>query len=289
MSRLLAIRLSALGDVIHTIPAVIALRDRYDVTWVVESPYRELVEIVAKVKTIPVTLRKWRTLPQTWRDVRAFDVAIDFQGLIKSALIARASGAKERVGFARELVREKPAAWFTNKHPRVDASKHVVDWNLQLASATQQPSNPATYREFAQGDFPQLESKVILLPGAGRPEKMWPLERFRELAQKLGDKAVAVWGPGEEELAKSIGCAVAPRTSLRQLASVLQNAEIVIGADTGPLHLADALGTRVIGLYGPTNPKRNGPYWQLDRCISTFESSKRMDAITVADVLRLIE
>jgi len=287
---LLAIRLSALGDVIHTIPAVVALRDRYDVTWVVESPYRELVEIVAKVKTIPVSLRKWRTLPKTRRDIRGFDVAIDFQGLIKSALIARASGAKERIGFARELVREKPAAWFTNKHVRVDATKHVVDWNLELvgrASARPVGLKPDLC-EFSQGHFPALENKIILLPAAGRPEKMWPLERFRELAHRLGDNAVAVWGPGEEELAKTIGCAVAPRTSLRELASVLQNAQLVIGADTGPLHLADALGTPVIGLYGPTNPKRNGPYGQLDHCISTFETSKKMDAISVADVMKVM-
>src|SRR5437762_609568 len=116
---LLAIRLSALGDVNHTIPAVVALRDRFDVSWVVESPYRELVEIVAKVKTIPVTLRKTSTLAKSWRDVRGFDVAIDFQGLIKSAVITRASGAKDRIGFDRDQVREWPAAWFTNKHVRV--------------------------------------------------------------------------------------------------------------------------------------------------------------------------
>ena len=296
-SSLLAIRLSALGDVIHTIPAVVALRDRYDVTWVVESPYRELVEIVANVKTIPVTLRRWRTLPRTSREIRGFELAIDFQGLIKSGLIARMSGAKERIGFARELVREKPAAWFTNKHVRVDPAKHVVDWNLALASIGGQAPPPLRtgevpvlhWKEFASGDFPELRGKVVLLPGAGRPEKMWPLERFRELAHQLGDRAVAAWGPGEEELARSIGCTVAPRTSLRELASLLQYAEVVIGADTGPLHLADALGTRVIGLYGPTNPKRNGPYGQLERCISTFETTKRMDAITVGDVMRLIE
>jgi lipopolysaccharide heptosyltransferase I len=296
-SSLLAIRLSALGDVIHTIPAVVALRDRYDVTWVVEAPYREVVEIVAKVKAIPVTLRKWRSLPRTSREIRGFDVAIDFQGLIKSALIARASGAKERIGFARDLVREKPAAWFTNRHVRVDATQHVVDWNLALASSGGEAPTPVRtgeapvlhWKEFASGDFPDLRGKIVLLPGAGRPEKMWPLERFRELAHQLGDRAVAVWGPGEEELAKSIGCAVAPRTSLRELASLLQYADVVIGADTGPLHLADALGTRVIGLYGPTNPKRNGPYGQLDRCISTFETTKRMDAISAGDVMRLIE
>ena len=287
MSRLLAIRLSALGDVVHTIPAVMSLRDRFDVTWVVEAPYRELVEIVAKVKTIPVTLRRWRTLPAAWRAVRGFDVAIDFQGLIKSGVIARASGARERLGFDRENVREKPAAWFTNRHVRVDPARHVVDWNLGLVGADEgvRPS----LQEFAAGDFPEFRDKVVLLPGAGRSNKLWPVERFRELALHLGDDAVAVWGPGDEELAKAIGCRVAPKTSLRELASILQRSRLVIGADTGPLHLADALGTPVIGLYGPTNPKRNGPYWQLDRCVSMFETSKRMDAIEVADVMRLIE
>ena len=287
MSRVLAIRLSALGDVVHTIPAVVALREHHDVTWIVEAPYRELVEIVAGVKTIPVTLRKWRTLPGVARAVRGFDVAIDFQGLIKSGLIARASGARDRIGFDRALVRERPSAWFTNRHVHVDPSKHVVDWNLALSGAPAPP--PASFVSFAQGDFPQLRNKIVLLPGAGKPQKLWPIERFRELARNLGDQAVAVWGPGEEELAGSIGCAVAPPTSLRELASVLHYAKLVIGADTGPLHLAAALGTRVIGLYGPTNPQRNGPYGQLDRCISTFESSKRMDAIGVADVMRWIE
>jgi heptosyltransferase I len=286
--RLLAIRLSALGDVVHTIPAVVALREHYDVTWIVEAPYRELVEIVAGVKAIPVTLRKWRTLPGVMRTIRGFDVAIDFQGLIKSGLIARASGARDRVGFDRTLVREKPSAWFTNRHVRVDPNRHVVDWNLALSGAPVPP--PALpFAAFAQGDFPAFRDKIVLLPGAGKPQKLWPVERFRELANKLSDKAVAVWGPGEEELARSIGCAVAPPTSLRELASLLHYARLVIGADTGPLHLAAALGTRVIGLYGPTDPQRNGPYGQLDRCISTFESSKRMDAIGVADVMRMIE
>ena len=297
MSRLLAIRLSALGDVIHTIPAVVALRDQHDVSWVVEAPYRELVEIVAKVKTIPVTLRKKSTLPKALHEIRGFDVAVDFQGLIKSALIARASGAKRRIGFARPFVREKPASWFTNEHVEIDPSKHVVEWNLQLvASGGQAPAPVRTgeapvlhWSEFAQGHFPDLRHKIVLLPGAGRSEKLWPVERFRELARRLGDRAVAVWGPGEEELARSIGCRMAPPTSLRGLASILQEAELVIGGDTGPLHLAAALGTRVVGLYGPTNPKRNGPYGQLERCVSTFETSKRMDAIGVDDVMRWIE
>src|SRR5256714_15100170 len=109
----LVVRLSALGDVIHTIPAVVALRERFDVAWVVETPYRELVEIVAGVRAIPVSLKRWslRNIREARRAVRGFDTAIDFQGLMKSALLACASGAKERVGFAGQFVREKPAAW----------------------------------------------------------------------------------------------------------------------------------------------------------------------------------
>src|SRR5881394_2160114 len=204
---LLVIRLSALGDVIHTIPAVVALRDRYDISWIVESPYRELVELVANVKTIPVTLRKYRTLPRAIRSVRGFDVAIDFQGLIKSGVIARISGARERIGFHRDFIKEKPAAWFLNRHVRIDPSTHVVDWNLALAGVDEAPS--INFTPFASGDFPEYRDAIVLLPGAGRPNKIWPAERFRDLAKRIGDRALAVWGPGEEELARKIGCRLA--------------------------------------------------------------------------------
>lgn len=288
MTKLLVVRLSALGDVIHTIPAVVALRERYDdIAWAVEQPYRELVEIVAKVKAIPVSLKKWSfaNVNNARKNVRGFDVAIDFQGLIKSALLARASGAKERIGFASEYIKEKPAAWFLTKKVAIDPSQHVVDWNLQLAGVTMPEVD---FTPFVAGEL-DSHGAVVLLPGAGRPEKIWPVERFRALAQRLGDRALAVWGPGEEEAAHAIGCRVAPKTSLRELAQLLKTASVVVGGDTGPLHLADALGTKVVGLYGPTNPRRNGPYSQLHRCISTYETTKRMDTIEVEDVMARIE
>src|SRR5205823_14841918 len=109
------------------------------------------------------------------------------------------------------------------------------------------------------------------------------------LAQNLGAQAVAVWGPGEEELARSIGCAVAPPTSLRELASVLHYARLVIGADTGPLHLAAALGTPVIGLYGPTNPQLNGPYGQLGNVVESYSTTRSMRSVGVDEVMRKID
>jgi lipopolysaccharide heptosyltransferase I len=285
VSRLLVIRLSALGDVIHTIPAVVALRERHEIAWVVEAPYRELVEVVAGVRAIPVSLKRWSAgnILAAWRAVRGFDAAIDFQGLVKSALLARASGARERIGFAREFVREKPAAWLMNRRVMIDPRKHVVEWNLQLAGVEHAP--PVDFTKFATNEK-RRTTNIVLLPGAGRAEKQWP--HFPELARRLGDVALAAWGPGEEELAKATGARLAPRTSLRELAQLLRDAALVIGGDTGPLHLAAALGTPVIGLYGPTNPARNGPYGQLGNVVETYSTTKAMSSIGVDDVMRKI-
>jgi lipopolysaccharide heptosyltransferase I len=295
---LLIIRLSAFGDVIHTIPAVVALRDALpetEIVWAVEPAYAELVEIVAKVKTVRVSLKKWSLsrIAAARREVRGFETAIDFQGLIKSSLIGVASGARERYGFARDVIREKPAAWFVNRPVGIDPGRHVVEWNVDLARAFA-PSIagvPAVdFSPFAQdGERDARGPRVVLLPGAGRPEKQWPVDRFAELARRIGDDALVAWGPGEESLARAIGAEVAPATSFRELASLLGRARLVIGADTGPLHLAAALGTPVIGLYGPTNPARNGPYGQLDRVVESFSTTKAMQSITVDDVLRLLQ
>lgn len=285
---LLVVRLSALGDVIHTIPAVVALKDHFDIDWIVERPYAELVEIVAGVKAKPVSLKKWsltRTL-EARRAARGHDIAIDFQGLMKSALVAWGSGARERYGFAPAYIREKPAAWFVNRRVEIDPAKHVVEWNLQLAQALKPGlAMPGVdFSSFASGAGGR--GRVVLVPGAGKPEKQWPVERFRELAKRIGPKALAVWGPSEKNLAEEIGCEVAPPTNLRELAAVMRDAEVVIGGDTGPVHLAAALGTKVIGLYGPTNPARNGPYGQIENCISTFATTKSMAGIEVDDVMR---
>jgi len=295
---LLVIRLSAFGDVIHTIPAVVALRDALpetEIAWAVEPAYAELVEIVAKVKTIRVSLKKWSLsrIAAARREVRGFETAIDFQGLIKSSLIGVASGARERYGFARDVIREKPAAWFVNSPVTIDPGRHVVEWNVDLARAVAPAIAGVPEVDFSpfmdDGGRDARAPRVVLLPGAGRPEKQWPVDRFAELARHIGSDALVAWGPGEESLARAIGAEVAPPTNFRELASLLGRARLVIGADTGPLHLAAALGTPVIGLYGPTNPARNGPYGQLDRVVESFSTTKAMQSITVDDVLRLLQ
>lgn len=297
MKRVLVLRLSALGDVVHTIPAVVALREGNPdarISWVVEAPYRELVEIVAGVEAIPVRMKKWgRSLlasrgeiGEALRAMRGADESIDFQGLVKSAALGWLSGAKTRIGFDAAAIREKPALLFTNRKVHVDTAEHVVDQNLQLVQGRRAAGN---WQPFPMPMDFDARDAIVLLPGAGKPNKLWAVDRFRELARRIGDRALVVWGPGERELAESIGARVAPPTNLRELAWLLRQAALVIGADTGPLHLADALGTKVIGLYGPTNPRRNGPYGQLDHCIDRFATTKLMESISVEEVMNMVQ
>lgn len=283
MKRLLVLRLSALGDVIHTLPAVASLKEHADVTWVVEAPYAEMIEIVAGVKTIPVRLKKEpRTAFAAIRQMRGFDISIDFQGLIKSAVLPWAAHVPQRIGFDKHAIREKPALLFTNEHVRVDTTKHVIEQNLELAGVKAGEGNWDAFVKPVD-----VRGEIVILPGAGKPNKIWP--HFKELAQQIGPKALAVWGPGERELAEAIGARVAPPTNLRELAWILQNAEAVIGGDTGPLHLADALGAKVVGLYGPTDPRRNGPYGQLEHVIDRFRTTKSMESISVEEVMKTLQ
>ena len=297
MTRILVVRLSALGDVIHTNPAVVALRDALpgaDIEWAVERPYAELVETVAGVRAVRASIRKWgHSMFSSRNDIRIFvsrirgnDIAVDFQGLIKSALVARFSGARERYGFDREAIREKLAARFINRHVPVDQSRHVVEWNMQLASAVARRELAMPDVDFSKfADPTHFAKQIVVLPGAGKPNKIWPPERYGEVIRRLGVPAMALWGPNERELAERTGLELAPPTNLRELTAVLRDAALVVGADTGPLHLAAALGTRVVGLYGPTNVRRNGPFGQLERCVTAAS----MDGITVDAVAEKIK
>lgn len=313
MRDLLVLRLSALGDVIHTIPAVLAIRSarpEWKISWAVEAAYAEVVRIVAGVSPVPVRLKAWARTPLrsrgpaagAVRTLRGHRTSIDFQGLVKSAMLGVASGATERYGFDRAAARERISLLFTNRRVRVDPTRHVVEQNLELAAgllgapslpcAPDDPDVRAAFLAFAadpEGRLAGLERSVVLLPGAGRPEKIWPADRFRQLADRIGQRALVVWGPSEKDLAEEIGGRLAPPTGLRELAWLLLHAQVVIGGDTGPLHLAAALGTPVVGLYGPTDPRRSGPWGQLANCLDRFETTKWIRSISVEDVMRMFE
>ncbi len=253
---ILILRLSALGDVIHTIPAVVALQHALpesEIGWVVEGAYRDLVRTVTGVETIPVSMKKWG---------RAF---VSSRGEMFAARVS------------------------------VDPSLHIVEQNVALARAVAPAIIEVPNVDFTPfaadptGKLRELHDRVVLVPGAGRPEKQWPLDCFAEVARQMGDRVIAVWGPNEASLAATIGCEVAPATNLRELAWLLRHARLVIAGDTGPLHLAAALGTPVVGLFGPTDPRRNGPFGQLLNVVETWSSTKSMLSVTAADVLRRID
>jgi len=214
------------------------------------------------------------------------DIAIDLQGLIKSGLVTAATGAARRIGFDRQFGREPAAALFTNESVIPPVERHVVEQYLALlrplgiTEPTLEFSLPivagaeAHVEEWLAGaGLKPRERLVVLNPGAGRADKRWPVRRFAELAARLarddGANVVVAWGPGEEGAAGAIVAGtgsgipralMAPPTDLHELIALLRRASVMVAADTGPLHLAAALGTPCVGLYGPTTPERNGPY-----------------------------
>lgn len=224
------------------------------------------------------------------RSVRSecYDVSLDFQGLLKTAALGVLAGATERVGFARDLVWEYPAHWFY--HRRVAASagaRHVVDLNFLLAQAAgakgtrppaQLAASPQDERAIAELLRDEsLDRFVVINPGGGWPTKRWPPRRYGGLARMIrretGAEVVVTTGPGEEalyeEMARHCG-EPAPRhlrVPFLQLIPLLRRTSLLVGGDTGPFHLACALGVPVVGIFGPTSPARNGPWSPRDASV----------------------
>jgi len=256
------------------------------------------------------------------RDVRAlrrrlaaarFDVAIDAQGLIKSGLLLAATRARVRVGFARAVAREPLSALFATTHVTPPpAAAHVVDQYLTLLGALgitdrrhefRLPSSSSAETRvdewLAAAGIKPRRRLAILNPGAGRADKRWPIGQFATLARRLvddgGAQVVITWGPGEEDLARGVagaaaavgtGVTLAPPTDLDTLLALLRRASVVVAGDTGPLHLAAALGTPCVGLFGPTSPVRNGPYGDAHRALTSAD--RRMASLAAEAVLPVV-
>jgi len=241
-----------------------------------------------------------------------FDVAIDMQGLVKSGAVARATGAPLRIGFAAGWSRERLNALFTTRRvaPPPQA-RHVVDQYLSLLEplGIAVPPGRARFRlptraaaESRIDDFfvgVGLKSRqrlVVLNPGAGRGDKRWPVARFRALAERLchehGAQVLVLWGPREGEAARAIAeisaprPALAPPTDLDELAAVARRASVMVAGDTGPLHLAAAVGTACVGLYGPTSSVRNGPYGAGHHVVAAPDG--KMTSIDLPPVLEAV-
>jgi heptosyltransferase-1 len=304
IERILIVRLSAMGDVIHTLPAAQALREAFpeaSIGWMIEERWAELLCAAGAARRGPrspqrplvdwvhtINLVGWRkslfSIPtierivRVWNDVRAarYDVAVDLQGAMRSAVLARWSGTG--VVYGATEPRESPASlWYTRRV--LSRGAHVIDQNLSVVEAMigrtlSVPSVEFPHDFEAERNVKQRLSDAgvrqfaILNPGAGWGAKRWPAERYGLVARELaafGLRSIVNYGPGEKELAREAeaagdGSATAFNTTIGELIALTRRAKLFVGGDTGPLHLAAALQVPVVAIFGPTDPVRNGPY-----------------------------
>jgi len=289
-----------MGDILHALPAVTALRlthPSWIIDWVVEPRWRGLLSAPGAEGRGPAqpvvdrlhfaSTKQWRKAPLSretlgeLRDLRhqlregAYDTVLDLQGAIRSSLLARLAGSRRRIGEAEP--REKPARWLFTEQVATEGV-HVIEQDVELASAIaadelapvppQLPVCPET-EAWCDKLLAGSSAPVVLLnPGAGWGAKRWPAERYGEVGKSLLAKGCRIYintGPGEEPLATAIveatgGAAQPLAASLDQLIALTRRISLCIAGDTGPLHLACALGKPVVGIYGPTDPGRNGPF-----------------------------
>jgi len=303
-----------MGDILHALPAVTALRRMHPgwvIDWVVEGRWSALLAADRngeRGSTRPIVdglhiaaTREWRKAPfsaktiheinDLRKNLRAgrYDVVIDLQGSIRSAVIGRLTGCRRRIGELEP--REWAASLLFTEHVATTGA-HVIEQDLEVATAVAGdeltaglpwlPVDPTAAR-WAEKILPASSQPAVLInPGAGWGAKRWPVERYAQVAQALterGCRVVVNAGPGEEALAASIcdgtgGAAIALSCSVAELIEITRRVGLVIAGDTGPLHLGCALGKSVVGIFGPTDPSRNGPFGSPFKVLRSPESRR---------------
>ena len=334
--RFLVIRLSSIGDIVHTLPAVAALGEALphaEIHWVVETRHAALlvgnpfIRRVVRLDTLGwrKKLASLQTLRSIVRGVSAlreveYEVAIDFQGLYKSALVAWLSRSRQRLGFAEGWLREPAAAmWYTERvvpHGR----QHVIQMNLALVEhVAGHPLAPGRWQfplprtdaddRFVEEQLAALGARdfIVMNPGGGWTSKRWAPENYAELIDRLEGEfpgeILLTGSPGEESLIGDIirnsrsGRAKHFVATIIQFISLVRRARLFLSGDTGPLHLAAAVGTPIVAIYGPTDPHRNGPFsaaditlWNRESTTYTRRGQKRgyLAGISVESVLAAI-
>ncbi len=312
--RILIVKLGSIGDIVHTLPSLAALRHampQAEISWVVERRSSEILRdnplldrlIEVDTKALGRGLMSGETLRAPRQQLRrlrasAFDVALDFQGLLKSASIARLSGARRVFGYSRAGLREPASALFLSKTVAVPKQTHVIRKSLLLLQGALDIPVPgelsfpisvtAEHETEAQHASANAGGKyAILNPGGGWPTKLWGAERFGKLADLLwsnyGISSLVTYGPGELELAENVrrssvsGKAQPVNLSLKGFYSLARGARVYVGGDTGPTHIAVAAGTPIVGLFGPTEWWRNGSPRPEDICVERNDIDCRVD------------
>ena len=308
MKNILVVKLSAIGDVIHALPVSYAVKETFPdahLTWVVEPTAYDILEgnpcidnIILfekkRFRTVRGFLEEFRPFRHELR-ARKYDAALDLQGLFKSAAIVAQSGAKLRLGTAN--MREG-SAYVSHSIKGVHVSGHIVERYLDVARAlgcrvdevrfpvAVSPAEAASAEGLLAAEgVPENRSFAVLAIGANWPNKRWPVKYFAVLADWLyGEKLIPVL-VGGGRLDESLVCDIEAltevppvnlvgRTSLKELAHIFKRADLVLGGDTGPVHLAAGLGTKTVMLMGPTDANRNGPYGQQQNAMEIPRSCK---------------
>jgi len=324
--RLLVVRLGAMGDILHALPAVTALRQMHPgwvIDWVVEPRWRALLAADEPAprsnpadpnSARPVVdglhfaaTKDWRKSPfsgRTRHEIQAlrqslkqgdYDTVIDLQGAVRSAVVGRLAGCQRLIGEAHP--REQAAAWLYTERVETEGA-HVIEQDVELAAAVAgddleavAPWLPvdAAAEAWADEVLPRKGQRAALInPGAGWGAKRWPAERYAAVARGLMERGMKVLvnaGPGEEALAEQVVQAADGATgvscTLEQLIALTRRVSLAVAGDTGPLHLACALGRTVVGIYGPTDPARNGPFgtrFRVLRSPASVRDHTRRDA-----------
>lgn len=313
--KILIVKLGSIGDIVHTLPALAAIRRAMpdaEVSWVAENRSAEilrgnglidrLIEVDTRSlrggKIVAEILPRFREQFRSLRRSR-FDIAIDFQGLLKSAAIAKLSGAKTRFGFARNALREPASRIFLTHLVEVQPRIHVIRKNLKLAAEALQITVPDGDFEFPIATGPEHvdeaellieqtgDNFAILNPAGGWVTKLWPAANFGLLADALWEKfgltSLIATGPRESELAAEVSRnsrssrAVLAGPSLKGFYEAAKRARLYIGGDTGPTHLAAAAGAPIVGIMGPTEWWRNGSTDPEDICVERLDIDCRTD------------
>src|ERR1043166_3671514 len=312
--KILIVRLGSIGDVVHTLPSLAAIRracPQAEISWVVERRASEilidnplldrLIEI--DTKALRRGLMSGETLRAPRQQLRllrasAFDLALDFQGLIKSAMIARLSGARRVYGFARDSLREPASRGLLHQKVQIPDCLHVIRKALHLVQGALGIATPVEI-SFPIGVTREAEAEAdraaeraggnyaILNPGGGWPTKLWSAEKFGALSDLLwssyGMRSLVTYGPGEEDLADKVTRAsrsekAAPvHLSLKGFYALAKRARVYVGGDTGPTHIAVAAGAPIVGLFGPTEWWRNGSPYAEDICGERNDIDCRVD------------
>lgn len=295
--RVLIVKPSAIGDVVHALPVLNLMRTHWPdakISWLVTPACAGLLEGHPQLDEVVIFDRKGYAA--WWRSARAlrslsqfvvglrgrFDLVVDLQGLFRSGFLARASGAPERVGMG--YAREGAPLFYTHRvAARGPAARHAIERYLDVAEALGLPRGPAEFvfntNDTDRARVGQLLAPLngsrfaVLIPGTNWVTKRWPVEKFAAVARRLradfGLASVVTGGPGDAWMADAIApdLSLCGKTSLRETTALLERASVVVANDTGPMHIASALGRPLVSIYGPTSEVRTGPYLRTDTVV----------------------